>query len=326
MAMKSRILFLLKYLYENTDDAYPLTGTQLRGILRDNGIPVPDIRTLRNDITMLINAGFDIVAEERTGLSTLYYYGRREWETAELRILIDAVSSSRFISETKSSQLISKLSSLAGSVNAPYLKPGMFVPVGMKAKGNHLLYVVQRIEEGITQKRKISFQYYNYNIRKEQIKRNSGEIYTVSPYATVWNTDRYYMVCWSDKHQKVVCFRIDRMGIPTVTEELSVPMPRHFNPKSWSEMTFKMYSGEETAVTLRCDYDMMDHIIDRFGTGVPLENITEDTFDISVPVSVSPTFYAWVFQYAGAIRIIEPDSVRDGYLRMLETGIGTAKE
>ena len=318
MATKSRLLFLLKYLHENTDDAHPVTGAYLRTVLADAGLPSPDMRTLRNDIDMLVNAGFDIVSEERVGVSTLYYYGQREWEVAELRILIDAVSSSQFVSEKKSTQIIRKLTKLGGEINAPYLKPGVFLSSKVKAKGNQLLYTVQMIEEGISLKRKITFQYYKYNVNKERVKRHGGEIYTVSPYATVWNADRYYLLCWSDKHDKVIAFRIDRMGIPTITEEKAVPAPAGFNPKAYSESVFKMYTGEDAVVTLRCASDTVDHIIDRFGTQVRIKNISDESFDAVVSVSVSPTFYAWVFQYMGAIRIVGPEHVKQGYLEMIK--------
>lgn len=318
MASKSRLLFLLKYLYEQTDDEHPVTGSALRAVLADAGFHAPDARTVRNDIATLIDAGYDIVAEEHPGLSTSYFFGARELEIAELRILIDAVSSSQFISESKSEELIRKLRTIGGRISDSYLQPGVFVSSRVKAKENQLLYIVQQIEEGILSRKKITFQYYNYNLNKERVLRHDGEVYTVSPYATVWNTDRYYLACYSDKHRKIVPFRIDRMGIPTVTQIPADPAPEDFDPGYYSDKVFQMYSGRDTRVTLRCDYDMIDHMIDRFGDGIRIANITETTFDTTVTVSVSVTFFAWLFQYGRSIRIISPADVRERYLCLLK--------
>lgn len=321
MATKSRLLFLLRYLYENTDDDHPMSGAALRSAMTEAGFQAPDARTFRNDIETLIEAGFDIVEEVRPGVRTLYHYGARDWEISELRILIDAVSSSQFITERKSNELIRKLANLGGQISEPYLQPGVFVSSKIKTKSNQLLYVVQQIEEGIRLRKKISFRYRQYNVQKERVSKHDGEIYTVSPYATVWNADRYYLACWSDKHEKIITFRIDRMDVPTVTDEPAVPAPKSFRPKDYSEEIFRMYAGEDERVTLRCNIDMMDHVIDHFGDKIETVNVTESTFDTTVPVSVSTTFYAWVFQYAGKIRIIGPEPVREGYQEMLKEAL-----
>lgn len=317
MANKNRVLFLLNLLRQQTDENHPMTTAELRQILSDNGFH-STVPTLRDDIQTLIDAGFDVSVTSGIGVTTAYCFVDREWTEPELQILIDAVSSSQFLTAEKSRELIQRLAKLAGPSAVERLKPSILVSEHVKAENNLIFINVQAIREGIETRKKVQFQYFNYNLRKKKEFRHHGEVYTLSPYATIWMNDRYYLVGWSDKREKVVSFRLDRMDLVKVTEMDSVPEPEDFNLQDYNDKIFKMYDGEEVEVTLRCRNELIDQVIDKFGTKIVLQHKTRTTFDLTVPVSLSGTFFSWVFQYAGQMTVVKPEKAVNWYIHMLE--------
>jgi len=317
---KRGIVFLLKYLFDNTDMDHTVNSVQLRKILQENGYAA-DRRTIRKDVELLAASGFDIMVNERNGVPTEYYYGTRDWDRNEVRILVDAVSSAQFITLDKTQKLIKKLAVLAGRQFEAELTPQVYVSENVKAQNDKLLYIIERITQGIQQKKKIAFKMYNYNTNKRQVLRHGGEIYVISPYNTIWMDDRYYVVGWSDKRQDIVSMRVDRMGLPDVLEEDAVPPPKKYRVQDYTDTITRMYPGSRTEVMLRCRKDMIDYVIDKFGTKVRLSNVTDDTFDATVTVAVSGTFLAWVFQCTGSVTIVSPEPVREMYAEMLRTSV-----
>ena len=164
----------------------------------------------------------------------------------------------------------------------------------------------------------MQFQYYDYSPDKQRILRRDGEIYVNSPYALLWNDDRYYMLGYSEKHQKVISFRIDRMLKVKVTGDDRGLSPKDFSAASYARKVIKMYDGVEREVILRCDNVMMMSVIDRFGIDIETERIDDDHFKARIMVQTSPTFYGWIFQFEGKIRIMEPEDVKQEYFRMLQ--------
>jgi len=320
VANKSRVLYLLRYLEDFSDEDHPLTTSEIRQALKKKGYPVT-VETLRDDIRMLREAGFDILVNESSGLSTSYAYVDRAFDVSELQILIDAVASCRFIPLSRSEKLIDKLSSMAGPSFAEEIRPAVLSAEFVKAKDPQFLYVIEKIREGIRKERKIAFQYFEYDLEKNRVPRRGGEEYVISPYETLWRYDRYFLIGWSDRRQKVTVFRVDRMGLPRILEEENVPRPDGFNIRDYSEKIFWMYDGEEQQVTLRCKHPMMENIIDAFGEDVVPENVTEDTFDVTVTVSVSNTFFAWVLGFAGDMTIAGPAKAREEYIGLLKREI-----
>lgn len=316
MKEKTGMMFLLKYLYENTDMDHPVNSVQLRSVMRENGY-TSDPRTLRKHAAMLAEAGFDVMVSEKNGIPTQYFYGAREWDMTELRILVDAVSSAQFITRDKTNQLVEKLSILAGTQHKDVLTPKVFVSEHVKAQNDQLLYIIEKITIAIQHKQKIAFKMYNYNTNKRRVQRHGGELYVLSPYNTVWKEDRYYAVGWSDKRQAVVSFRIDRMGLPELLDEAAVPPPKDYNVQDYADTVTRMYDGARQEVTLRCDISLVDNIIDKFGKKVTISSVTQDTFDVTATIAVSGTFLAWVFQYAGKMTILSPEPVREMYAEML---------
>ena len=321
MANKSRILHLLQYLQKNSDEDRPVSTAQIRSALKEKGCPVT-VETLRDDIAALQEAGYDIAVNESSGLMTTYSYIDRPLDAPELQILIDAVSSSQFISHTRSKQLISKLISMAGPSHREELRPGIMISEFIKTPNSQLLYTVQKIQQAIQSDRKITFQYFRFDLDKERVPRHEGKWYVISPYVTIWKHERYFLVGWSDEREKVVVFRIDRMGIPKLTWETREPAPESFNVRDYTERIFNMYDeGEMETVTLRCRHHMIDHIIDYFGKDVEPFNISEETFDVNIKVCVSTTFFSWVMGYVGDMTIAGPKRVRDAYRETMQKGI-----
>ena len=171
----------------------------------------------------------------------------------------------------------------------------------------------------ITQCRKIRFQYYEYNEKREKVLKHNGYTYTVSPYAAVWNDDRYYLVGYCEKHKDITVFRIDRLANISIMESIAIPCPKDFVLKDFIAQTFKMFSGELETVTLKCKNKHMKAIIDKFGDDIETHSCDKHFFTVKINVELSPTFYAWVFQYRGEICIQSPQEAVDRFVQMGES-------
>ena len=259
---KKRLLLVLELLYKTTDESHPVSTVEITDYLAGKGFQI-DRKTLRSDLRLLISMGYDIVVVKSS--PNKYFWGERTFEIPELKMLLDAVSSARFISETKSKRLTKKIMSLAGMQQREQLKRHVRAIGKTKADNKGLYYIIDTITEAINRKKKISFQYTEYNGRKEKILRNDGEVYILSPYVLYWNEDYYYVLGYSDKRETVTAFRIDRMKTPKIMEEDGVPKPEGFDVSAYSNKVFQMFSGEETTVELECDTSLMKYVIDRFG-------------------------------------------------------------
>ena len=315
---KKRMLLILELLYKTTDESHPVSTVEIMDYLVGKGFQI-DRKTLRSDLRLLISMGYDIVVVKSS--PNKYYWGERTFEIPELKMLLDAVSSARFISETKSKRLTKKIMSLAGMQQREQLKRHVRAIGKTKADNKGLYYIIDTITEAINRKKKISFQYTEYNGRKEKILRNDGDVYILSPYVLYWNEDYYYVLGYSDKRETVTAFRIDRMKTAKIMKEDAVPKPEDFDVSAYSNKVFQMFSGEETTVELECDTSLMKYVIDRFGIDVETEELSEDKFLAKVPVDLSPTFYGWVFQFGGGIRIVGPEEAVDEYKEMVDKAI-----
>ena len=323
MPLKDRPLLLLKALQEESDDEKWMTTAELRSLLEAEGQECA-IRTLRRDIQILIDCGYDIGIREGSGVSTEYCLRDRKWELPELQLLVDAVSAAQFIPQARSEELIGKLASMAGPSHREELKPQILISEHIKAKNKDMIYTVQAIRRAIDRDKKIAFKYLHYTKDKQQIPKHAGsteEKYIVSPYATVWNNDRYYLVGWSDKRQKVAVYRIDRMKVPDILRQKRIPAPEDFDIRDYTDKVFWMFDGIQEEVTLRCRTNILDQVIDRFGENVNLKILDTDTFDVTVPVAVSSTFFGWMCQFTGEMRILEPRHTREAYADWLQEAI-----
>lgn len=223
------------------------------------------------------------------------------------------------VSKTKSQELASKLSKLAGPYVAKELVRNIDVERRVKGDNKQLLLIIDTINTAINEKKKIAFKYFTYDVRKDKKEKHNGYLYKFSPYKLVWNGDYYYVVGYSEKYDDIGSFRVDRISkVPDVLEEKAVPMPRAFDINTYLNSMFKMFSGEQIEVELVCDNSVMDSIIDRFGENVKVYANDMESFRIIVKVSVSHIFFSWIFGFGGKVKIKSPASVKEDYAQMVK--------
>ena len=316
-----RVLYLYQLLLHHTDPDHPLSTNQIRSLmLKEHGISMHRT-TLPVDVALLQAAGIPIHA--RRSRVMLYHMEETRFELAELKLLIDAVISSKFITEKKSRVLTDKLAGLTSKMNASNLKRNLHITGRAKSGNEKGYYIVDAVNEAINSKRQISFLYTDFDAEKQRILRNDGEPYTVSPYTLIWNGDYYYLVGWYHEKERITVFRVDRILMqPDILPEPAMPAPEDFDISRYTSEVFRMYDTEKTrTVTLACDNSIMKGIIDTFGMDVPVKYKNKSQFSVKVDVCTSPTFYSWVFQWEGRVKILAPKSVAAEYREMLQKAL-----
>ncbi len=315
---KSRLLELLKLLYEKTDENHQLTTYDILEHLKKKGM-VTNRKTVKADIELLIEFGMDIIISHK--LSNSYFIGERVFQVPEIKMLMDSVISSKAITEHKSTVLLNKLKSLVSVHQAEELSERICFRTGIKSSNESIYYTVDAIHNAIRLKKKIRFRKYDYSVTKERIYRDSGKINIVSPYELVWYEDKYYLIGYFDDINGVSHTRVDNIETPVILTDDSFPIPLWFDMGEYVVSMFRMYAGPMAEVELKCDNTMMRVIMDRFGKDVPTSVIDRQNFRTRVTVALSPVFYGWIFQFDGLIRIISPKHVRDEYVRMLKQNL-----
>ena len=313
---KLRPLYLAKILYEQTDEEHYLTTVQLINILEEKYGISAHRQTIKSEIELLRKFGIEI--EEVKSVQNRYNICSREFENSELKLLIDAVESAKFITARKSKELVAKLSSLAGDYGAEKLKRNVCCEGRIKSDNERIYIIVDTINEAINEGKKISFPYFQYNVKKQHQLKHDGEAYVLSPLHLVWNGDFYYLVGVAEDNT-IRNFRVDRIAkCPTILEENSSQAPEDFNIDDYINTTFRMFNAEHTDVELLCDNDVIDSIIDRFGENIKITEAATENFKITVNVATSHIFYSWIFGFGGKVRILGPESIKDEYIAMLD--------
>ena len=286
---KLRPLYLMQILKERTDEEHYLTTSQLCSILKEEYNMETHRTTIKTDIEMLQQAGIGIQIVRST--QNQYNYTDREFDIAELKLLIDAVEASKFITTSKSEQLVSKLTSFAGAFKGRELKRNLAVDGRIKHENEQIFYIVDAINEAINTRKKIRFQKVKYNIRKELVPHNNGEVYTFSPYSLIWDGDFYYVVGYSDKHKSIGSRRVDRIaGLPEIMSDEAVMQPFDFDLNKYIKTTFRIYNAPRVEVELVCDNSLMDTMIDRFGTDVHTYACDRFNFRVIEEIAVGKVF------------------------------------
>lgn len=318
---KKRLMIMKEVLEKYSDEEHPITTVQIIEILEKEYDLQVHRTTVGKDINDLIDMGIDIQCQRST--QNRYFMGSRYFELPELKLLVDAVASSKFITEKKSYELISKLGAFASIYQQDEIKRNIRTETRVKPHNERSFYIVDAINSAINKNKKIRFTYFDYDINKEKVLRNDGKPYVFSPYSLVWNGDYYYVVGYSDKHQKIGTFRVDRIeSTPEILHDMAVPMPDNFSISDFTKTVFQMYDEERSEVELKCTADMMKVIIDRFGEDVETEIIDEQHFKVKLQVSLSPNFYGWLFGFGGKIELVFPPEAIEKYK---ETGIKAFK-
>lgn len=317
---KGRLLFLQRYLLEHTDDNHVITTEDLLKLYRENGFKCQRT-TIPDDFAALIDSGMDIIIEQVSRNETsmnAYHIGTRLFELPELKLLVDAVSSSRFITTEKSEMLINKLTQLTNEENRSSLISRIYTADRLKTSNTNILVNIDVVYKAIQNKKKISFHYWDCTPDKEKVFRRDGEEYIASPYALVWDDDRYYVPAYSDRRGYTVKYRIDRMcDIIELEEEAHIDP--EFNVAEYTRKVIKMFEDglTEETVILRAQNARMQNILDRFGEETKTSIVDDNTFRAEVVVVPSSTFFGWVLQYKGGILIESPEHVKNDYENML---------
>ena len=314
---KLRPLYLAKILYEQTDEDHYLTTAQLMKILKEEYGINSHRQTIKSDIDVLMKFGMEI--EEVKSTQNRYNAFGRKFDQAELKLLIDAVESSKFITQRKSDELVEKIGTLTSKYRAQELNRNISVEGRIKPGNEKIYHIVETINEAINKGKKISFECFKYNVRKEK-KLKREEPYVITPLHLVWNGDYYYMIGVYDYQNRLGTFRVDRINkIPTILKEDGIPAPEGFDLNQYLNTTFHMFNSEHEEVELICSNDLMDAIIDRFGDDVTTYANDMESFRAVVNVAVSHVFYSWVFGFCGKVKIKGPETVKQAYCDMVES-------
>lgn len=311
---KSRLLYIRHILETETDENHPMTVKEIIMKLANLGIKA-DRRNIAVDIELLQEFGIDIISSNERPMQ--YFIGQRLLEPPELKLLIDAVQASPFITERKSRQLSERLSSMMSKYQAESLRRHLYADKVIKSRNEEILYIVDRINTAINSGVQVNFQYTEYTPEKEKILKHGGQIYHVSPYGLWWNHDRYYLIGYCSHHQKITTFRAERIEHIKLTEEEAVPAPKGFDVPDFAKQRFHMFDMPPCKIVLECDNEVMKHIIDRFGEEVETKISDITHFIAEIKTAPNPPFYAWVFQFAGKIKILSPDEIKDEYADMV---------
>lgn len=317
---KLRTLYLAKILYEKTDEEHCLTTNQLIQILEEQYGIKSHRQTIKAEIELLRRFGLEI-DEVKSTQNRYNLYGRR-FDTPELKLLIDAVESSKFITAGKSKELVEKISSLTSNHVATSLKRNVSCEGRIKHGNERVYLIIDTINEAINSNRKISFQYFKFNEYKEKTLKRNGDAYVLTPLHLVWNGDCYYMIGVYDYKQKLGSFRVDRIAkTPTILQEGGIPAPEGFCLDEYINTTFHMFNSQREVVELICDNEVMDAIIDRFGEDVITYVNNMTSFGAKVNIAVSHVFYSWVFGFEGKVRIKGPENVKRRYEEMIQSAM-----
>lgn len=316
---KLRPLYLAKILYEQTDEDHYLTTAQLIKILEERYNIKSHRQTIKTDIEILKKFGIEI--EEVKSTQNRYNVFGRKFDQAELKLLIDAVESSKFITQSKSDLLVDKIRTLTSQYRAEELTRNISVEGRIKTSNEKIYLIVEAINEAINQGKKITFECFKYNVKKEK-KLKRDEPYKITPLHLVWNGDYYYMIGVYDYKNRLGTFRVDRINkIPVILKEDGIPAPEGFDLNQYMNTTFRMFDSEHEDVELICSNNLMDAIIDRFGTNITTYANDMESFRVIVNVAVSPVFYSWVFGFGGKMKIKGPIEVKEKYIEMLKAAM-----
>ena len=309
-----RIILLLQYLYRESNEQHPVSVSDILSEWERHGIHAGR-KSVYGDIRLLNESGTDIVCTK--GTQNHYFIGSRLFELPELKLLMDAVGSSQFISKKKSAGLIRKLSALACQKDAEQLCCLSYMDGSVKSPVESSYYTADTIQTAIRAARQILFQYMDYTARKERTLKHDGAEYVFSPYALIWQGDRYYTVGWSERHGKIAQFRVDRMVNVKLTDRPS-KVSADFDITQYASRVFGMYGGECRRITLLCENGAMRSVVDHFGEEVETEIVDSTHFRAIIEAVPSPPFFSWVFTFCGRIRIAGPEDVLDEMRKMAD--------
>lgn len=309
---KLKILYILKILMEQTDENHPLSTNDLIVALKHYDIDA-ERKSIYTDIECLQDFGIDIICEKAR--SNQYYIGSRDFELAELKLLVDSVQSSKFITHKKSRELIKKLERLASKHEGGALQRQVTVHKRVKSMNESIYYSVDAIHEAIKNKKKIDFKYYSYDVDKNFKPRRNGAIYSVVPFALSWADENYYLIGYYDRYDDVSNFRVDRMDQVCVSKEDVEVLPAYenFDVIDYTNKMFGMFGGNLERVKIKFSHEMVNPVIDKFGKDITIYDKDNCHFCVSLDLAITNTFFSWMVIFGDKAEIMSPEFVREDY-------------
>ena len=310
---KLKLYYLYRILLEKTDDEHMITMPEIQQSLEAYDITA-DRKSLYDDLEQLSVLGVDVIGE-KVGRNYYYHVGSKQFEIAELKLLVDAIQSSKFITENKSNALIKKLTSMASKYEAAQLKRQVMVQGRVKNMNESIYYTVDDVHRAIAENKQIQFRYMKWDENKKLVPRKD-EPYVVSPWALTWDDENYYMIAYDEEADKIKHFRVDKLKDIEVLERKRVGRRNFldFDLAKYAKMSFGMYGGEETKVRIAFKDEMVGVFIDRFGKDITIRpSDKKGWLEISVDVAVSDQFLGWIFALGNDVKILGPKAVTDRY-------------
>lgn len=315
---KQKLLQIAKYLMKHTDEHHAVSTPQLIAHLNSLGIKA-ERKSIYHDIDTLNEFGMDIIRsdEHRGG----YMLVSRQFELAEVKLLVDLVQSSKFITEKKSRELIGKLETLVSKYDAKAMGRQVKIIGRSKTHNENIYYNVDMIHTAISQNTKIRFQYFDWDMHKNMRLRHDGVFYEVSPWNLTWDDENYYLIAFDEKSEKIKHYRVDKMQNVAVTESARVGRQvfDEMDMAAYDKKMFGMFAGEEKTVRLRCHTSMIGVMVDTFGMDVSIRSDGEDYVIVRVDVAVSPQFFGWLTGLGPRVQIVTPEEVKEEYKDYLKS-------
>lgn len=318
---KLKLYYIIEYFKKYTDEEHSVSVADIIDYLATMGIAA-ERKSIYRDIQAIEELGYEIITVHDKRYT--YYLADRIFENAELRTLADAVAASRFITRKKSQDLIRKLESLTTVYDAEKLNSQVFVANRIKTENESIYYNVDAIHNAIFDDSRISFLYFDWDINGHKVYRHNEKIYDVSPWALAWNNENYYLIAYDSEKSELRHYRVDRMmsimplGLPREGRERF----RNADTAQYTKKFFGMYDGEMESVTLNCSNDVVNAVIDMFGTGNEfIPDLDGESFNVTVELAVSPVFLSWVFMFGGKVKIVSPQHICDKLVDMAQNVI-----
>lgn len=307
---KFKFTYLMQIMLSKTDDEVGLTMPQIMAELEKYDVTAERKSIYADFQDMTDRFGIEII-KEQIGRETYYHVGSREFELAEVKLLIDAIQSSKFITQKKSRELINKIKGFVSENQAKQLQRQVYINDRVKAMNESVYYNVDDIHNAINENKKIRFKYYQWDVNKKLVERHNGELIVVSPWSLTWNDENYYLVAFDDKDKKIKHYRVDKMMHISVAAETREGEEefKSIDMADYSKSTFGMYGGRKSNVKIRFANRMCGVFIDRFGKDVTIRKISDDESEINVNVNISPQFFGWVFGLGSDVRVVGPEVV-----------------
>ena len=307
---KFKFTYLMKIMLEKTDDEHSLTMPQIMEELEKYDVTAERKSIYTDFQDMTEKFGVEII-KEQIGRETYYHVGAREFELAEVKLLIDAIQSSKFITQTKSRELITKIKSFVSEHQAKQLQRQVYINDRVKTMNESVYYNVDDIHTAINQNKKIRFKYFKWDTNKKLVPRHNGDWFIVSPWALTWDDENYYMVAFDDLDSKIKHYRVDKMMHISIEEEKrsGKEVFRNFDMAEYSKATFGMYQGQKAKVKIQFANYMCGVFIDRFGKDISFRPIDDEHSEFHVDVNVSPQFFGWIFSLGKDVKVTGPSEV-----------------